>query len=109
MFLTGTLLRKYSITFVRTWIERLRNSGIRALRDCGVLIRPHPGNAQPWADVWVNGEKQGETPIGNITVPIGTHEVVFRQPRDKVRKRVVFITQFGDYRFFIHSSSHYQR
>ena len=38
-------------------------------------------NAQPWADVWINGERIGETPIGNVTVPIGTHEVVFRHPQ----------------------------
>ena len=38
-------------------------------------------NAQPWADVWVAGERIGETPIGNISVPIGTHEIVFRHPQ----------------------------
>lgn len=37
-------------------------------------------NAQPWADVFINGQRVGETPIGNLTVPIGTHEVVFRHP-----------------------------
>jgi hypothetical protein len=37
-------------------------------------------NAQPWANVWVDGEPVGETPIGNLAVPIGTHEVVFRHP-----------------------------
>jgi hypothetical protein len=37
-------------------------------------------NAQPWADVWIDGERVGETPIGNVAVPIGTHEVVFRHP-----------------------------
>jgi hypothetical protein len=37
-------------------------------------------NAQPWANVWVDGEPVGETPIGSIKVPIGTHEVVFRHP-----------------------------
>ncbi|HXG88028.1 MAG TPA: PEGA domain-containing protein [Vicinamibacterales bacterium] len=37
-------------------------------------------NAQPWAEVWVDGNKKGETPIGNISVPVGTHEVVFRHP-----------------------------
>jgi hypothetical protein len=37
-------------------------------------------NAQPWAEVWVNGKPLGETPIGSVTVPIGTHEVVFRHP-----------------------------
>lgn len=37
-------------------------------------------NAQPWADVWIDGERVGETPIGNVAVPIGPHEVVFRHP-----------------------------
>jgi serine/threonine protein kinase len=38
-------------------------------------------NAQPWAEVWVDGERVGETPIGNHTVPIGNHEVIFRHPQ----------------------------
>jgi len=37
-------------------------------------------NAQPWAEVWIDGEKSGETPIGNLTLPIGQHDVVFRHP-----------------------------
>jgi hypothetical protein len=37
-------------------------------------------NALPWAEVWVDGERVGETPIGNVSVPIGSHEVVFRHP-----------------------------
>lgn len=37
-------------------------------------------NAQPWAEVWVDGERVGETPIGNHSVPIGNHEVIFRHP-----------------------------
>ncbi|HUE87095.1 MAG TPA: PEGA domain-containing protein [Vicinamibacterales bacterium] len=37
-------------------------------------------NAQPWAEVWVNGKPVGETPIGSIAVPIGTYEVLFRHP-----------------------------
>jgi hypothetical protein len=37
-------------------------------------------NAQPWAEVWVDGERLGETPIGTVSVPIGAHEVVFRHP-----------------------------
>jgi hypothetical protein len=38
-------------------------------------------NAQPWAEVWVNGKPLGETPIGSVEVPIGTHEVIFRHPQ----------------------------
>jgi hypothetical protein len=37
-------------------------------------------NALPWAEVWIDGEKIGETPIGNVAVPIGAHEIVFRHP-----------------------------
>jgi hypothetical protein len=37
-------------------------------------------NAQPWAEVWVDGERIGETPIGNHSVAVGTHEVIFRHP-----------------------------
>jgi hypothetical protein len=37
-------------------------------------------NAQPWADVWIDGERVGETPIGNFALPIGPHTVVFRHP-----------------------------
>jgi hypothetical protein len=37
-------------------------------------------NAQPWAEVWIDGERVGETPIGNLAVHIGTHDVIFRHP-----------------------------
>jgi hypothetical protein len=37
-------------------------------------------NAIPWAEVWVDGERVGETPIGNLPVSLGNHEVVFRNP-----------------------------
>jgi hypothetical protein len=38
-------------------------------------------NALPWAEVWVDGERIGETPIGNHSLPIGNHEVIFRHPQ----------------------------
>jgi hypothetical protein len=38
-------------------------------------------NAAPWANVWLDGQELGETPVGNTQVPIGTHEVVFRHPQ----------------------------
>ena len=37
-------------------------------------------NAQPWADVTIDGEHIGETPIGSISLNIGPHDVVFRHP-----------------------------
>ena len=37
-------------------------------------------NAVPWAEVWIDGNRVGETPIGNVTLPIGPHEILFRHP-----------------------------
>jgi hypothetical protein len=49
-------------------------------------------NAQPWADVWIDGEKLGPTPIGNVSRPIGTHEVTLRHPEFGERRETVVIT-----------------
>jgi hypothetical protein len=38
-------------------------------------------NATPWANVWIDGNAAGETPIANLSLPIGNHEVVFRHPQ----------------------------
>jgi PEGA domain-containing protein len=38
-------------------------------------------NAAPWANVTLDGKDLGETPVGNTSVPIGTHEVIFRHPQ----------------------------
>lgn len=38
-------------------------------------------NATPWANVSLDGQELGETPVGNTAVPVGTHEVVFRHPQ----------------------------
>ncbi len=48
-------------------------------------------NAQPWAEVWIDGERVGETPIGNLARRIGTHEVVFRHPDLGERRETVVI------------------
>jgi hypothetical protein len=49
-------------------------------------------NAQPWAEVWIDGERVGETPIGNLTRPIGPHEVVFKHPDLGEKKTTVIVT-----------------
>jgi hypothetical protein len=48
-------------------------------------------NSQPWAEVWIDGERIGETPIGNLSRRIGTHEVVFRHPELGERRETVVI------------------
>lgn len=49
-------------------------------------------NALPWADVWIDGEKKGETPIGNLSLPIGSHEIVFRHPELGEQRHVATVT-----------------
>jgi serine/threonine-protein kinase len=38
-------------------------------------------NARPWADVSIDGEPVGQTPMANLELAVGTHEVVFRHPQ----------------------------
>lgn len=50
-------------------------------------------NAVPWADVWVDGTRVGQTPLGHLAVPIGEHEVVWRHPELGERRQQVRVTQ----------------
>ncbi len=52
-------------------------------------------NASPWAEVFVDGERVGETPIGNLSRPIGRHEVIFRHPELGERRETVVVTVQG--------------
>ena len=49
-------------------------------------------NAAPWAEVWINGQRVGETPIGNLNVPIGQHEVIFRHPQFGEKRHAISVT-----------------
>jgi hypothetical protein len=49
-------------------------------------------NAQPWAEVWVDGERVGETPIANLPATPGSHEVLFRHPQLGERRETVLVT-----------------
>ncbi len=49
-------------------------------------------NAQPWAEVWIDGERVGETPIANHAVRLGSHEVLFKHPQLGERRETVLVT-----------------
>jgi PEGA domain len=49
-------------------------------------------NAQPWAEVWVDGERVGETPIANLVARPGSHEVLFRHPQLGERRETILVT-----------------
>jgi hypothetical protein len=52
-------------------------------------------NAVPWAEVWLDGQPLGETPIGNVSWTIGSHELVLRHPQFGER-RVTATIATGD-------------
>jgi len=49
-------------------------------------------NAVPWAQAFVDGSPVGETPIANMQVPIGPHEITFRHPQLGERRASVTVT-----------------
>ena len=49
-------------------------------------------NASPWAEIWIDGKRVGETPIGNFALPIGPHEVVFRHPQLGEKRQAISVT-----------------
>jgi hypothetical protein len=49
-------------------------------------------NATPWAEVWIDGRRIGETPIGNLPIAIGPHEVIFRNPQLGEKRQAVSVT-----------------
>jgi hypothetical protein len=48
-------------------------------------------NATPWADVFVDGRSVGQTPLANVPVPIGAHEIAFRHPSFAEQTRSVVV------------------
>ena len=49
-------------------------------------------NAVPWATVSIDGVIVGETPLGNLSVAIGEHEVVFTNPEFGEERRTINVT-----------------
>ena len=48
-------------------------------------------NAQPWAQVWIDGNLVGETPLANLTVSAGEHEIIFRHPQLGERRETTIV------------------
>jgi hypothetical protein len=52
-------------------------------------------NAVPWAEVVLDGKRLGPTPIGNVSLAIGAHDVVFTHPSLGERRQQVVVTVNG--------------
>lgn len=48
-------------------------------------------NAVPWAAVFIDGTPYGETPLGNLSVTPGEHEILFRHPQLGERREKTFV------------------
>lgn len=49
-------------------------------------------NAVPWAEVFIDGTRVGETPLGNLVQTLGPHEIVFRHPQLGERRATAMVT-----------------
>jgi hypothetical protein len=48
-------------------------------------------NAVPWAEVWIAGSLVGDTPLANLSLPLGDHEIVFRHPQLGERRQTATV------------------
>ncbi|HYN10728.1 MAG TPA: PEGA domain-containing protein [Vicinamibacterales bacterium] len=48
-------------------------------------------NAVPWAEVWIGGSLVGDTPLANLALPLGEHEIVFKHPQLGERKQTALV------------------
>jgi hypothetical protein len=62
-----------------------REVDIKAAQILTLEVTPANGsvsiNASPWAEVWIDGNAVGETPLAKLSVPLGEHEFIFRHPQ----------------------------
>jgi hypothetical protein len=69
---SSSFIAPYEVGFVRRWVAAIRASSDPRLRQAGLLVRPHPQNADQWRDVDLAAEfgdvavwpRNGVNPIG---------------------------------------------
>ncbi len=68
---------------------------IRAGALTAMTVTPPMGrlsiNAEPWAQVTIDDKPIGDTPLANVSVTLGEHEVLFRHPQLGERKETVVV------------------
>ena len=48
-------------------------------------------NAVPWAAVWIDGRRVGETPLGELPIALGEHVIRFEHPQLGERRETVLV------------------
>jgi len=97
MLAAGThqvLLRNETLGF-----EATRTISVVAGRVTAVDIDPPKAlvnvNARPWADVLIDGEMVGQTPLSSVSLAVGPHQVTFRHPQFGERTERIVVTGRG--------------
>jgi hypothetical protein len=52
-------------------------------------------NAVPWADVWIDNNAVGQTPLANLSIPVGEHQITFRHPQLGEQKQTAVVSAQG--------------
>ena len=72
---------------------------IKAGQTVSLEVTPANGsvsiNASPWAEVWIDGNSVGETPLAKLSVPVGEHEFIFRHPQLGERRQRAVVRSDG--------------
>lgn len=50
-------------------------------------------NATPWAEVTIDGQELGVTPLGNVELTVGTHQLQARMPDGSQVEREIFVDE----------------
>jgi hypothetical protein len=77
-------------------IDTRRTVDVVANAEASVAIDVQPGsvnvNALPWASVSIDGAPVGDTPLANLALAAGPHDVVFKHPEFGERRLKVTVT-----------------
>ena len=69
---------------------------VAANTEAPVALDVEPGsvnvNALPWASVSIDGAAVGDTPLANLALAVGPHDVVFKHPELGERRLRVNVT-----------------
>jgi hypothetical protein len=92
-----TIAGTHQLDFINTsfGFRTSRQVTFRAGEITTLAVAVPPGrlsvNAEPWAEVWIDNRPMGETPLANLEIPIGEHEVIFRHPDLGERRQNVIV------------------
>lgn len=92
---------RHDLTFVNRALgfQQPRSVDVAAGKTAVIQVTPPTAamsaNARPWAEVLIDGTSVGQTPISNVQIAIGTHQVTFRHPQYGERTQSITITAAG--------------